>query len=198
MCRLCRNSDSLKLFESSGPVQACIWNALPLPLPIGLQVSKFELFPFKREAKLGITVTWYFTLDTRYTWMVSFTLRPTYFNGETFLPHWKEGWVGPWGDLDLWPLQEKEPRSLSWRGPLPIHFADDISVCTDFTGWWIILTLNQPQDPISGTGRRLKNYHKSLVGFYCMAKAFETWNQVDVLGTGQRFRKAKEIGFSQV
>jgi hypothetical protein len=181
MCRLSRNSESLNLLESSGPVQAYIRNVLPLPLPIGLQVSKFELFPCKRGAKLGITVTWYFTLDSRYTWMVSFTLRPTCFKGETFLSLWKEGWVGPWGDLENCKIKQTlapagdGTTALKLKVPLPIHSADAISVFMGFTAWWIILTLNQPQDPISGTGRRLKNCHK---------KTFETWNQADVLGMG--------------
>jgi len=152
MCRLCRNSESLNLLQSSRPVQASIWNVLPLPLPTGLQVSKFVLFPCKREVKLGITVTWHLTLDTRYTWMVSFTLRSSYLNGETFLPHSKEGWVVPWGDLDNCKIKQTLAPAGDGTTVLKLRGPVTNSLCRRHLGLYWRHRLMNNSDPYSATG----------------------------------------------
>ena len=51
MCRFVSKSESLKLLEPSGPVQACNGIALPLPLPLPLPYTVMTLTKLRKVQK---------------------------------------------------------------------------------------------------------------------------------------------------
>jgi hypothetical protein len=89
----------------------------PLLLVEWLHRSKVVPGHHAIEAYWGVKLQLHalFDLDTRYRWLVSFTLRPLHPQGKSPWIHWIGGWVGPRDGLDnvvkrnSQPLPELEP-----------------------------------------------------------------------------------------